>query len=124
MIIFYMFLKYWNPEGTVFDTQAPFVYRADISNIGTAEASNFSVSLYIDDEFSGRQTVPVLAPGASTTLSFNAVPQIGIHKVEVKADDLNPCLIEADIENNTYSIVTDEFSVVMTKKVAGLLVKL
>ena len=37
--------------------------------------------------------------------------KIGKHKVEVKADDLNPCLTEANIENNSYSIITDEFKV-------------
>ena len=101
----------WDPDSKTFDTQQPFMYRADISNIGTADAQNFSVSIYIDDEFSGRQTVPVLAAGASTTVSFSAAPVAGKHKVEVKSDDINPTLIEADVENNVCSIITDEFSV-------------
>ncbi|MBQ7565610.1 MAG: Ig-like domain repeat protein, partial [Oscillospiraceae bacterium] len=101
----------WDPAGSVFDTQAPFVYRADVVNLGTADAQNFSVSIYIDDEYSGRQNVPVLRAGETVTLSFAAVPTAGVHKVEVKADDLNPTLIEADVENNVGSLVTDEFSV-------------
>ncbi|MBR3640440.1 MAG: fibronectin type III domain-containing protein, partial [Oscillibacter sp.] len=101
----------WDPSGDLFDTQAPFAYRADVVNLGTADAQNFTVSLYVDDEFSGRQTVPVLRAGETTAVSFAAVPTVGVHKVEIKADDLNPVLIEADVENNVGSVVTDAFRV-------------
>ena len=101
----------WDPAGSVFDTQSPFVYRVDVSNIGSAEAKGFSVSLYVDDEFAGRQTVPLLNPEQSMTLSFAVTPQIGAHRVEVRADDLNPCLIETNTENNIIAVTTDAFTV-------------
>ena len=101
----------WDPSGSVFDTQSPFVYRAELFNRGAADAESFGVSLYVDDEFSGRQTVPILRAGESTTVSFRAVPAAGVHKVEVRADDLNSVLIETNVENNVCAVVTDEFRV-------------
>ncbi|NLB81379.1 MAG: PKD domain-containing protein, partial [Clostridiaceae bacterium] len=101
----------WMPEGDMFDTQSPFVYRTVIKNIGDKEANNFYASLYIDDEYTAKQFIPVLAVGAETTMNFNVMPRIGKHKVEVKLDDLNPVLIELNIENNSLSVVTPEFKV-------------
>ncbi|MCR5825471.1 MAG: fibronectin type III domain-containing protein, partial [Oscillospiraceae bacterium] len=101
----------WDPAGSVFDTQSPFVYRADLRNAGDADAESFSVSLYVDDAFAGSQTVPVLRAGETTTLSFATTPTAGVHKVEVRADDLNSVLIETNVENNNCAVVTEDFRV-------------
>ncbi|NCB64302.1 MAG: hypothetical protein EOM52_12030, partial [Clostridia bacterium] len=53
------------------------------------------------------------------TLSFNVTPSAGIHKVEVKADDLNPTLLELDVENNNRSVLTDDFDVIYPELSVG-----
>jgi subtilase family serine protease/uncharacterized membrane protein len=101
----------WTPEGTSFDTQEPFMYRVDVENLGSADAEGFTVSLYVDDVFTGRQTVPLLAAEGKITLSFAATPTAGVHQVEVRADDLNPCLVEQNTENNRVTVTTGAFAV-------------
>jgi subtilase family serine protease len=109
----------WVPEGNVFDTQQPFAYRAVIKNHGDKAADNFGVSIYIDDEYRGRQVIPTLAIGASQTLNYYVVPKAGVHKVEIKVDDLNPVLIEENTTNNNMSIITEAFRVVYPEITVG-----
>ena len=109
----------WVPDGTVFDTQQAFAYRTVIKNHGSASAANFGVSLYIDDEYRGRQMVPNLAVGAEMTLNYYVAPAVGIHKVEIKVDDLNPVLIEENTTNNNANLITEDFTVIYPEITVG-----
>ena len=45
-----------------------------VENIGTDAATSSHVSLYIDGELSGKQSVPVIDPGCSATVQFGWTP--------------------------------------------------
>ena len=45
-----------------------------VENIGTNAATSSHVSLYIDGEFYGKQSVPVIDPGCSATVQFGWTP--------------------------------------------------
>ena len=98
-------------EGENLISEMPFAYRAKISNIGTANAEKFNVSLYIDGKWIEKQNINLLKPGAETFVTFIVKPTAGSHEITVKADDPSPVLKELQKDNNQASIVTPEFTV-------------
>ncbi|HEX2925610.1 MAG TPA: CARDB domain-containing protein, partial [Ruminiclostridium sp.] len=98
-------------EGIKLDSESPFAYRAKISNIGNAKAEKFFVSLYIDGVWSSKQLINILAAGQTQTLTFLTKAIKGKHEILVKADDINPSVVELDKENNCGKLLTPEFEV-------------
>ena len=102
----------WYPEdGTEISSEESFLYTAEVSNIGTAAAESFFVSLYIDGKWVGKQAVNKLDAGESRQVTFAVKPTSGAHTVTVRADDPVAVLPELNRDNNEESIVTPEFSV-------------
>lgn len=67
--------------------KAPFTVQWTIQNTGTAEAPEFKVRLYLDNQVEGdEQDVPKLSPGASKSLQWSVTKEIvgSPHQVELR----------------------------------------
>ncbi|HHW49841.1 MAG TPA: PKD domain-containing protein, partial [Clostridiaceae bacterium] len=110
----------WAPDDKLeLSSEDPFVYRARIKNNGSSPAERFFVSLYIDGQWQAKQHVNYLAPEGTLDLTFVMKPLSGSHTITVKADDPVPVLIEMETDNNSFSVVTPEFSVAYPKLAIG-----
>ena len=93
----------------------PVVFGAEIANRGTGAAAPFSARLRIDGRSLPLVSVPGLAPGASTTVEFQAwTATLGTHRVRATADALKQIAEPNEHDNHL------QRRFVVTRKARGL----
>ena len=89
----------WSPANPV-ENQAV-TFSATVANAGDVAAPATTVGFYLGSTRRGTANVAALAPGASTTVTFNAgTITAGTYEVSARADD-DDAVIERNEDNNT-----------------------
>jgi len=86
------------------------VATATVYNSGTADAFDFWVSLYQDNELVARQRIHELLVGATRDVTFQFQPTEGNHDLHASADDPVSQVLESDETNNGRGLAISELT--------------
>ncbi|MEJ2392692.1 MAG: CARDB domain-containing protein [Gammaproteobacteria bacterium] len=81
-------------------SEKPLVATAAVTNLGAADAFDFWVSLYLDNELVARQHLPELVVAATQNVTFQFLPREGSHTLFAVVDDPVSQVLESDESNN------------------------
>ena len=84
-----------------FPIQRTVLFTFDVYNIGSADATNVPVAIYIDGEYQGTHTITRIRSGYATRISMNLKgKETGTHPIRLIVNP-DSTIVESDYSNNT-----------------------